>query len=70
MSNCPVERPVSVDPDVAVASEQFEKISARAVALSVTDSSAATMNNWLGLSATKALTGKFVSTLTLLAPGQ
>ena len=63
--------PVSVDPPRAdVPKEAFAKTAVKAVALSVREASLATWNNWLGLSATKALTLKLVSTLTLFDPGQ
>ena len=65
-----VERPVLVEPDVPFASETLAKMFVNAVERSVELPSAAIINNWLGLSATKALIGKFVSTLTLFDPGQ
>jgi hypothetical protein len=70
ISNSAVELPFVVEPDVAVAKEQFAKICDSAVARLVDVVSAAHINSWFGLSATKALTGKFVSTLALFEPGQ
>ena len=53
-----------------VPKDAFAKTAVKAVARSVKDASLATLKICMGLSATNAFTGKFVSTLTELAPGQ
>tara|TARA_R110002012_G_scaffold17897_1_gene66549 strand:+ start:1647 stop:1892 length:246 start_codon:yes stop_codon:yes gene_type:complete len=70
ISNSAVELPFVVEPDVAVAKEQFAKICDSAVARSVDVVSAEHINSWFGLSATKAFIGWFESALALFEPGQ